>query len=96
MNTKEKLRIILAGIFLIWVSNIGCFTRIIAKECSFYEYPDLSPKSDVFLDMPEDINPKDTVIINEKGQAFYSHAPDFLFNDLKPMFRNKYNAKKNC
>jgi len=82
---------------LIWVSS-GCAlfqAPVIAKECSFYEYPDLSPESDAFLDMPKDIKPKDTVV-DIDGQKFYSHAPDWLFDDLKPMFRNKRNAKKSC
>lgn len=96
MNLNVKLKVVLAGIFLIWVSNSGCMTNVIAKECSFYEPMDLSPESEAFLDRPEDLKEEDTVLLGPSGGKYYRYAPDKLFEDMKPAFRNKRNGKKTC
>jgi hypothetical protein len=89
MNTGAKLSVI-AGMILLVCS--AC-TTIVGKECAFIEISDWSEESKNFLRMPES---GDGVYTDEQGIKYYSHAPEFLFEDMKPTFRNNRNAKKYC
>jgi hypothetical protein len=92
MNTSAKLKIMI-GIALLICS--GCATYH-GKECSFIEISEWSEKSQNFLRMPEGFSEKDITYTDELGIIYYSHAPEFLFEDMKPTFRNNRNAKKHC
>jgi hypothetical protein len=92
MNTSTKLKILI-GILLLICS--GCSTTM-GKECAFIEITEWSEESKNFLRMPRGFSQIDITYTDENGIVYYSHAPDFLFEDMKPTFRNNRNSKKHC